>query len=114
MNKLRSLPLIGFLIRYWMLLAFCAVGVSGCLNDTVFAHFGALMYVPAVCLMPPLLALAIRHAFMRETLDKYVAGGEFTREFWQQLTPWARQILCLGYFTAILLATAIVAAMVAK
>ena len=113
MNKFRSLPLVGFILRYWLLILFAVVAVSGTLNDTVFAHFGTLIYIVGVSSIVIVVALLIRHLFFRETLDRYVAQGDFTRE-WEQMTPWARQILAFGYFATILLAVAIVAGLMGK
>ena len=113
MNKLKSLPIVGFFLRYWLLTLFTIFFDWLALNDTAFHYVGSLVYVTAIGSTMLWTTLLLRHLFFSSTHDWYAASNRFTAEFWD-LTPWQRQILATAIFIGMLLALAIVSAGVGK
>lgn len=112
-QKLRSLLIIGFFIRYWPLLIFNVLLVLAALNDAVFAHLGSLIYLPSVGSSLLTCTLFLRHLFYTNTLDADATNGTFLRE-WRELDPKMRQILAAVYFGILFIGLALVAASVGK
>ena len=116
MNTLRTLPIIGFFIRYWLLTLFTAFFVWLAANDTVFPAFhyvGSMVYITAIGSVMLWTTLFLRHIFFQTTLDLYAATGGFTADF-NALPPERKQLYAMVYFVGMVIAFAIVAQSVGK
>jgi hypothetical protein len=107
------IPILSFISRYWLPLLFFAASIFVALNDTIFARFGAVVYLPMLFIGAGLCAKLMRHFFDGKTLDAYVRGPDFKRDF-DQLSPEGKVILVFVTGWAYLLAAALIAAALAK
>ena len=109
----KTVPVLGFFLRYWKLILLNVILVWMALNDAVFAHLGSLIYLPAIGSSLLTTTLFLRHLFYTSTLDADAAKGTFTDE-WRALDPRTRQILTCAYFGILFIGLALVAASVGK
>lgn len=109
----RDVPVLSFVGRYWKLVIFTVAIVQAALDDTVFAHLGSLIYLPAVGSSLLTCTLFLRHLFFHQTLDADASSGTFVRE-WQALSAERRQTLTCVYFGILFVGLALVAAAVGK
>ncbi len=100
-----NIPILTFLQRTWMLLAFSFVANWAALSNheffkhwtvnmqgqtvhqgyTLFDMFGGLIYIPGITSAVMFFALLCIHLFWRETVDKDAHNGTYLRD-WENLT----------------------------
>ena len=113
---MKTIPILGFFARYWLLTLFTAFFVWLSVNDTVFPAFhyvGSMVYVTAIGSVMLWTTLFLRHIFFTSTLDAYAATGGFTNDF-NALPPATKQLYAAVYFVGMLLAFALVSQAVGK
>lgn len=105
---------LSFFDNIWKLLVFTIAANLACLNDWIFLHLGALIYVPALASMVALLVFFVLHLHFRATLDEYISSGWFASDFWNVLTPAERVRWTFATIIALMVCIAIIAAGVGK
>ena len=87
-----GVPLVGYLFRYWYLVA--AVWLAALLLrwEPALEALGVFVHLPLLVALVAVLSLLARHLVNRDTSDRYRASGRM-REEWQALTPFQRVLL---------------------
>ena len=116
MKTLKTIPIIGFFIRYWLLTAVTSFFIWLAANDSVFPVFryvGSMVYITAIGSVMLWTTLFLCHIFFRDTLDAYTATGGFSADF-NALPAEKKQLYTMVYFVGMVMAFAIVAHSVGK
>lgn len=92
MQGLRRIPVVGFLVRYWLLLVLLAAAVALLRWEAALQVLGVFVHLPVLVALVATLGLAARHLVNRSTTEPYSRSGELRRE-WRLLEPWQRVLI---------------------
>lgn len=112
-DKLKSVPVVGFLVRYPGLLLLLAAFVFLMMNDAAFQQAGPIVYAPVMFFMAVAVAVLIRHIFWRKTIDEFVALKQFNAT-WVSLPELEKLRWTLIVTLVLIVAASIVVAAVAN
>jgi hypothetical protein len=111
---MKNIPIISFIKNYWLLIVITAAFYALTLNESLFQHVGALMYIPVVVGMAGLCTLFGVHVFFRESIEKDIECGEWIAN-WNKFKDSPYYIpTTLAVFCAIFHGICIIAASLAK
>lgn len=93
LNKLKSLPVVGYIKRYWILLAVIAILVWAYASGALALTMRGALLIPIFTLTAGASGLLLRNTFNRSTTDKYVDDKEWIKRDWDSLTAKERLFL---------------------
>lgn len=105
-----KLPIIGYLKRYWILLAVIAILVWAYASGALALTMRGALLIPIFTLIAGASALLLRNTFNRATTDRYVDDKNWIKRDWDSLTPIQRLILTKVEYAVYFLGGCIIAA----
>ncbi len=98
LKKLKSLPVIGFFVRYYLILVLTILSVWITILGTLAEKYGAIIFGPELFFWALAAAVLGRHFLFGSSIDLFVATGKF-KEAWDALLPEEkldRSLICIG------------------
>lgn len=105
----RTLPVVGFFTRYWLILAVLMALVALVFSGWVFSTVGAMVWLPAVGVGGWAFVLLVINLFFRRTIDRDFDTGRFGDE-WHKAKPELRLILTVATTLVLFLGYCLIAA----
>ncbi len=111
-DKLRAMPVVGFVLRYWLIISLIAAFACLIFSNKLFAVVGMLVYLPALFIGAMAQALLARNILNNDTTDKSARTGQIKRE-WAEMDGKTRVILTKIEFLVYLLCASLITAALA-
>lgn len=108
--NISKLPIIGYIKRYWILLAVIAILVWAYASGALALTMRGALLIPIFTLLSGASALLLRNTFNRSTTDKYVDDKQWIKRDWGNLTPFQRILLTKIEFACYFVGGCIIAA----
>jgi hypothetical protein len=110
LNIIRSLPVVGYLKRYWILLAVIFVLIWAYTSGALALTMRGALIIPIFLTISAAAALLLRNVFNRRTTDKYVDNKDLIERDWASLSPFQKILLTKIEFAVYFLGGCIIAA----
>jgi len=110
LNILKALPVLGYIKRYWILLAVIAILVWAYASGALALTMRGALLIPIFTLLAGASGLLLRNTFNRSTTDKYVDNKELIKRDWDSLTPLQRIVLTKAEYAVYFLGGCVIAA----
>jgi len=105
-----KLPIIGYIKRYWILLAVIAILIWAYTSGALALTMRGALLIPIFTLIAGASALLLRNVYNRKTTDRYVDDKDSITKDWDSLTPFQRIVITKGEFLIYFFGGAIIAA----
>lgn len=92
LEKVYSVPVLGFLIRYWLLLLLAFGALLLLRWEPARQVMGVFVHLPLLAFLVAVLGLLGRHLVNRQTTEAYSRTGRLKLE-WHLLEPWQRVLI---------------------
>ena len=108
--NLSKLPIIGYIKRYWILLAAIGILVWAYTSGTLALTMRGALLIPIFTLVAGASGLLLRNTFNRSTTDQYVDNKTWVKRDWDSLTPMQRILFTKIEYAVYFLGGCIIAA----
>jgi hypothetical protein len=105
-----KLPIIGYIKRYWVLLAAIAILIWAYTSGALALTMRGALLIPIFTLIAGASALLLRNVYNRKTTDKYVDEKDLIKNDWENLTPFQRIAITKAEFLIYFFGGSIIAA----
>ena len=110
---LSKLPVISFVVSYWILLISFFLAAQLSENEYLFKKYGTITFVPMFVIGAVVLSKWIGHCIFRETIDRDIREGTFLLD-WKLATPGTRITLAVVIMVGFYVGACIVTGGIAK
>jgi hypothetical protein len=93
-----KLPIIGYIKRYWVLLAAIAILIWAYTSGALALTMRGALLIPIFTLIAGASALLLRNVYNRKTTDRYADDSDKIKVDWDELTPLQRILITKAEF----------------